>query len=63
MFDENGVALDLTQIMKRYIHMNPHISLSDIAFLMDLPYEQELEEYDQITGFENIEPAENDARP
>lgn len=60
MFDEDDTALNLTQIMKRYAQMNPHVSLSDIAFLMDAPYEQEPGEYDQITDFEYIEPATTD---
>lgn len=31
---DDDMTLDLTQIMKRYAQMNPHISLADIAFLM-----------------------------
>ena len=56
MFDEDDMGLDMSQVMKRYAQMNPHISLSDIAFLMDEPYEPESEEYDRIADLENIEP-------
>jgi len=33
--------LDLHQAVKLISSMNPHVTLSDIAFLMDVPYEPE----------------------
>jgi len=39
--DEN--SLDMHKIMHQYAQMNPHIALSDIAFLMDIPCPQELD--------------------
>ncbi len=41
MFHDN---FDLQQIMKRYAQMNPHIAISELAFLMDLPYDHDEEE-------------------
>ncbi len=40
--DATDTDLDLRKVMKFVAHLNPHISLSDIAFLMDIPYEPEL---------------------
>jgi len=46
--------LDLHKVMKSIAQMNPHISLSDIAFLMDAPYEPEVFEYDIDDSTENF---------
>jgi len=46
--------LDLHKVMKSIAQMNPHISLSDIAFLMDAPYEPEICEYDMADAIGNI---------
>ena len=41
--DQHG-RLDMAAIMKLYVHMNPHISISDIAYLMDMPYSPDIDE-------------------
>ena len=41
MFDDDN--MDFGKIMKQYTRSNPHVSLSDIAFLMDVPYEPEFD--------------------
>jgi len=46
--------LDLHKVMKTIAQMNPHISLSDIAFLMDAPYEPDICEYDMADAVENF---------
>ena len=52
--------MDLHQAIKLISSMNPHISLSDIAFLMDVPYESDpLLESDynkliELTGLEQV---------
>jgi len=48
MFNDD---LDLSKIMKCYAQMNPHIAHADLAFLMDLPNEEEVE-YDDAFVFE-----------
>ncbi|MBN4077234.1 hypothetical protein JYT48_03095 [Mariprofundus ferrooxydans] len=50
--DENG--LDMNKIMHHYAQMNPHISLSDIAFLMDVPYQPEPDSYATLEATESI---------
>jgi len=40
MFNED---LDLAKIMKSCAQMNPHIPHSEIAFLMDMPGEPEID--------------------
>jgi len=40
MFADDN-SLDMNKIMQQYAQMNPHVSLSDIAFLMDVPYQPE----------------------
>jgi hypothetical protein len=54
--DENN--LDPDKIIKRYALMNPHIALSDIAFMMGVPYKSEPGEYKITAAIENIETAE-----
>jgi len=49
MFEDDN--MDLGKVMKHYAQSNPHVSLSDIAFLMDVPYQPELE-YDDSDIFE-----------
>jgi len=46
---------DLHKMMTFIARMNPHISLSDIAFLMDLPYELEPGEYDALSPSSDID--------
>ncbi|MFQ5345587.1 MAG: hypothetical protein ACE5DZ_06465 [Mariprofundus sp.] len=44
--------LDLRRVMKSIAQLNPNVSLSDIAFLMDAPYEPEICEYDMMDTIE-----------
>jgi len=46
--DISDTDLDFRKIMKSVAQLNPHISMSDIAFLMDMPYEAEPGEIDAI---------------
>ncbi|GAV19504.1 hypothetical protein MMIC_P0438 [Mariprofundus micogutta] len=48
MFNDD---LDLCKIMRCYAQMNPHIAHAEIAFLMDLPCDDEVE-YDDSPVFE-----------
>lgn len=41
MFEDDN--MDIVKIMQRYTRNNPHVSLSDIAFFMDVPYEPEFD--------------------
>ncbi len=50
--DATDNDLDLRKIMKSVARLNPHISLSDIAYLMDVPYESEPGEFE---GMEAVE--------
>jgi len=43
--DATDAELDLRKVVKSIALLNPHISLSDIAYLMDAPYEPEPCEY------------------
>ncbi|MDQ6982566.1 MAG: hypothetical protein Q9M08_06140 [Mariprofundus sp.] len=55
MYENNtDTNLDLHKVMKSIAQMNPHISLSDIAFLMDAPYEPDICEYDIDDAIENL---------
>ncbi len=49
---DNG--LDMKEIMQQYAQMNPHISLSYIAFLMDVPYQPEPDSYRALDVAEAI---------
>jgi len=46
--DAIDTDLDFRKIMKSVAQLNPHISLSDIAYLMDVPYESETGEFEMI---------------
>ncbi|MDQ6996315.1 MAG: hypothetical protein Q9M82_02505 [Mariprofundus sp.] len=39
--DTTDTDPDAHKVMKFIARLNPHISMSDIAFLMDVPYELE----------------------
>jgi hypothetical protein len=40
--------LDMRKVMRSVAQLNPHIALSDIAYLMDVPYEPEPIDYDNF---------------
>jgi len=50
--DATDTGLDFRKIMKSIAQLNPHISLSDIAYLMDMPYELEPGEFESINSAE-----------
>jgi len=41
--------LDWRNVMKSIALLNPHVSLSDIAYLMDMPYDPEPLEIETLT--------------
>lgn len=51
-----GIDLDFRKVLKSIALLNPHVSLSDIAYLMDMPYDPEPFE------FENFQTVEKDKR-
>jgi len=52
--DVTDNELDLHKIMKSVARLNPHISLSDIAYLMDVPYESEPGEFEGMEAVESF---------
>ena len=50
--DATDNDLDLRKIMKSVAQLNPHISLSDIAYLMDVPYESDPGEFEALEAVE-----------
>jgi len=47
-----GTDVDFRKVLKSIANLNPHVSLSDIAYLMDMPYDPESFE---VENFETIE--------
>ncbi len=54
--DATDTDLDLRKVIKSVALLNPHISLSDIAYLMDVPYEPEPLEFENFNVAENFQP-------
>jgi hypothetical protein len=56
--DATDTDLDLRKIMSKVMKsialLNPHVSLSDIAYLMDMPYDPEPLELDTQNTAENF---------
>ncbi len=46
--DPTDTGLDLHKVMKSVAQLNPHISLSDIAYLMDIPYKPDPGEFEAM---------------
>jgi len=52
--DATDTDPDLHKVMAFIARLNPHFSLSDIAYLMDVPYEPEPCEYASIDASERF---------
>ena len=46
--------LDLRKVIKSIAQLNPHVSLSDIAYLMDVSYEPDACEYEDMDIIERF---------
>jgi len=46
--------LDWRKVIKSIARLNPHVSLSDIAYLMDMPYDPEPLELETAATAENF---------